>query len=70
MRYSSISKSNIKLYIKDCKKELVELEKEINRKKRINRKVNEEIYDLAENYLKEENLKGQIKAAKYILYWC
>lgn len=70
MSYKNISKRNIKLYIKWLENKLKEMEQDTIRMQDENEKSNIMLYDLKDRYLDEENLRGQIKAAKYILYCC
>lgn len=70
MSYKNISKRNIKSYIKFLEKELSRKSKEIVDMQKENDEAGMQLYDLTDSYLMEENLQGQIKAAKYILYCC
>ena len=70
MSYKNISKRNIKSYIKFLEKELSRKSKEIVDMQKENDEAGMQLYDLTDSYLMEENLQGQIKAAKYILYRC
>ena len=70
MNTSRIKKSNIEKYIQSCKRRLKALEKEIVRMQNENEETNMLMYDITDSYLLEENLRGQIAAAKYILNNC
>jgi len=70
MSYKNISKRNIKAYIKWLEKELNRKSQEIIEMQKENDEAKMQLYDLTDSYLMEENLQGQIKAAKYILYCC
>ena len=70
-----ISINDIKTYIKLLEKKLAEKSAEIEKYNKENEDYSKEykyglLYDLTEEYLREENLKGQIQAAKYILNNC
>lgn len=67
---SRISKRKIKEYIKFCEKKLEKLEKEGQLLFEENMKQDIFKYDLTDHYLNEENYRGQIKAAYYILNNC
>lgn len=62
-----MKKQEIRDYIKWLKKELNRLEKEGQRLLNENLKANREYIDLTDHYLNEENIRGQLKAANYIL---
>ena len=68
--YKHISKKAIKNYIKYCEQELKRLEKETEKMYAENEKQNCLVYDLTDQYLTEENYRGQIKCAKFILNNC
>ena len=70
MKYKNISKREIKSYIKWLEKELNRKSQEIIEMQKENEKANMQLYDLTDSYLMEENLQGQLKAAKYILNNC
>lgn len=70
-----ISINDIKSHIKYLEKELQEKSAEIEEYNKENEEYSKEnkyglLYDLTEEYLREENLKGQIQASKYILNNC
>ena len=65
-----ISKQEIKAYIKYCEKKLKEMEEDTIKMQNENEKSKQILNDLTERYLDEENLRGQIKAANYILHCC
>lgn len=65
-----ISINDIKSYIKYLEKKLEEKSAEIVEMQNENEKSKMQLYDLTDSYLMEENLEGQIKAAKYILNNC
>lgn len=62
-----MKKQEIRDYIKWLKKELNRLEKEGQRLLNENLKADREYIDLTNHYLNEENIRGQLKAANYIL---
>lgn len=62
-----MKKQEIRDYIKWLKKELNRLEKEGQRLLNKNLKADREYIDLTDHYLNEENIRGQLKAANYIL---
>lgn len=62
-----MKKQEIRDYIKWLKKELNRLEKEGQRLLNENLKADREYIDLTDHYLNEENIRGQLKAANYIL---
>lgn len=68
--YKRISKRKIKGYIDFLELELKRLEREGEIMQEENDKSKFLIYDLTEHYLKEEHIRGQIEAAKYILNCC
>ena len=70
MKYKNISKREIKSYIKGLENELDRKSKEITEMQDENEKSDIMLYDLTDSYLMEENLQGQLKAAKYILNNC
>lgn len=70
MKYKNISKREIKSYIKWIEKELDRKSKEIIQMQNENEEAKMQLYDLTDSYLIEENLNGQLKAAKYILNNC
>lgn len=67
---SRISKRKIKKYIEYLKEKLKDLEREGKKMLDENNKTDKLIYDLTDHYLNEENLRGQIRAAYYILNNC
>lgn len=62
-----MKKQEIRDYIKWLKKELNRLEKEGQRLLNENSKADRIYIDLTDHYLNEENIRGQLKAANYIL---
>lgn len=62
-----MKKQEIRDYIKWLKKELNRLEKEGQRLLNENLKADRIYIDLTDHYLNEENIRGQLKAANYIL---
>ena len=72
MNKSRIKRENIKKYIRHCKCELKKIEKNIveMQNENENEKFGLLIYDLTDTYLTEENYRGQILAATYILNNC
>lgn len=62
-----MKKQEIRDYIKWLKKELNRLEKEGQRLLNENLKDDTVYIDLTDHYLNEENIRGQLKAANYIL---
>lgn len=62
-----MKKQEIRDYIKWLKKELNRLEKEGQRLLNENLKADRVYIDLTDHYLNEENIRGQLKAANYIL---
>lgn len=67
---SRISINYIKKYIKYWEEELKKMEKETNEMITYNEKSNQPVYDLTEQYLREENLRGRIRAGYCILNNC
>lgn len=65
-----ISKRKIKSFIKWAEEKLSDKEKEVEEMQNENEKSNSMLYDLTEEYLREERLRGQIDAAYYILKNC
>ena len=66
----TISKRQIKSYIKYLEEELKEKSEEIKEMVEANEESEFLIYDLQEEYLIEEKLKGAIGSAYYILNNC
>ena len=70
MKNSRISKRNIKSYIKYYEQKLTEKEAETAQLQKENDESKYVLYDLTEQYLAEERIRGMLDAAKFILYNC
>lgn len=70
MKNSRISKRNIKSYIKYYEQKLAEKEAETAQLQKENDESKYVLYDLTEQYLAEERIRGTLDAAKFILYNC
>lgn len=76
MPYKNISKRKVKNYINYIEKQLEDKRNEIMQYNKENEEFEKKhpygglLYDLTEEYLREENLQGQLLAAKYILHNC
>lgn len=67
--YKPISKRKIKSFIKSLEEKLKEKEEEIERYQKENENAKTILYDLKEQYLLEERIRGRIESAKYILHY-
>lgn len=65
-----ISKRAIKKLIESYENHLKELEAETQQLQKENDESKYLLYDLTENYLNEEKIRGKIEASKYILNHC
>lgn len=65
-----ISKRNIKSFIEYYQRKLAEKEAETARLQKENDESKYVLYDLTEQYLAEERIRGMLDAASFILYNC